>query len=156
MDGVTLPKVKKKWKDALHSSISLLERIHTEENASPQWTRAVPSRDGAPDEIPEQVQLAVMRRRVANTDVFRATWEGMWDEGAGGVVDLEAFFALFSSQELLSQWLPLVESSTMIEALGSHTRVCKTCFRLGWPASPRDAVLLTHTCLLYTSDAADE
>ena len=145
MDGVTLPKVKKKWKDALHSSISLLERIHTEENASPQWTRAVPSRDGAPDEIPEQVQLAVMRRRVANTDVFRATWEGMWDEGAGGVVDLEAFFALFSSQELLSQWLPLVESSTMIEALGSHTRVCKTCFRLGWPASPRDAVLLAHT-----------
>jgi len=32
--------------------------------------------------------LAVMRRRVANTDVFRATWEGMWDEGAGDVVDL--------------------------------------------------------------------
>lgn len=145
MDGATLPKVKKKWKTTLHSSISLLEQLHTEESASPQWTRAVPSRDGAPDDLPEQVQLAVMRRRVANTDVFRATWDGAWNEGGGNATDLGAFFALFSSQELLSQWLPLVESSTMIEALGSHTRVCKTCFRFGWPASPRDTVLLTHT-----------
>lgn len=145
MDGATLSKVKRKWKTTLHSSISLLEQLHTEESASPQWTRAVPSRDGAPDDVPEQVQLAVMRRRVANTDVFRAKWEGTWNEAGSDATDLGAFFALFSSQDLLSQWLPLVESSTLIEALGSHTRVCKTCFRFGWPASPRDAVLLTHT-----------
>lgn len=152
MDGATLiqyvyayefnnDRLKKKWKTSLDAALELLDKLHTSESLSTQWKRVLPGRDIPPDDVLEHVQVAVMRKRVMNTDVFRASWEGEWDNN----LDLSVFFALFTSQELVPEWLPQVESSGMIEALDTHTRLCKTCFKLGWPASPRDAVLLSHT-----------
>lgn len=39
----------------------------------------------------------------------------------------------------------MVENAELIELLDSETRISKTNFRLGWPASPRDAITISRT-----------
>lgn len=91
------------------------------------------------EDIPENVSLAMMRRRVHGSDVYRAMWEGTYE-----APDLFAFYALLGAQEYFPQWLPMVEGSEVLESLDLHTRLCRTRFKFGWPASPRDAVVLAH------------
>lgn len=131
--------LKDTWQNTLDKSLELLTELHIDERQAPQWQTVPPGRDGAPDDMPEDVSLAVMRRRVQNTDVYRATWTGTWE-----AADLGAFPALLTSQALVPQWLPIVEGSQILETLGLHTRLCKIRFKFGWPASPRDAVVLAQ------------
>ena len=175
MDGATLTqyvfnatdtlisRLNKTWKSTLDSALALLKELHVHESSSKQWRQVSPGRDGtAPEDVPESVQLAVARRRIRSVDVFRATWVGPngidsdvdpdIQSGANGAgadaqagADIGSLLALLSSQELLAEWFPQIESSEVLETLGLNTCLCKTRFKLGWPASPRDAVLLTHT-----------
>ena len=127
------------WQRTLDESLELLTALHIDERHAPQWQAVPPGRDGAPDDMPDGVSLAVMRRRVQKTDVYRATWTGAWD-----APDLCAFLALLTSQALVPQWLPIVEGSQILATLGLHARLCKMRFKFGWPASPRDAVVLAQ------------
>ncbi|WFD27859.1 hypothetical protein MNAN1_002865 [Malassezia nana] len=127
------------WKHTLEDSMALLTALHVHEQQSPPWQMVLPGRDGAPDELPESVSLAVQRQRVHGSDVYRATRTGTWD-----APDLGAFLALLTSQELVPKWLPIVERSEMLETLGLHTRLCKMRFKFGRPSSPRDAVVLAQ------------
>lgn len=127
------------WQRTLDESLELLTALHIDERHAPQWQTVPVGRDGASDDMPEGVSLAVMRQRVQGTDVYRATWTGNWDGP-----DLCAFLALLTSQKLVPKWLPIVEDSQILETLGLHTRLCRMRFNLGWPASPRDAVVLAQ------------
>ncbi|WFD20498.1 hypothetical protein MCAP1_002744 [Malassezia caprae] len=127
------------WQSTLDESLELLTELHIHERRAPQWHTVPVGRDGAPDDIPEDVSLAVMRRRIKGTDVYRATWTGTCD-----APDPCAFLALLTSQALVPQWLPIVEGSQILETLGLHTRLCRIRFKFGWPASPRDAVVLAQ------------
>jgi len=57
------------WSAALDASVALLESLHVDESDSTQWQRVA-------DDVPDNVGVAVMRRRMHATDVYRATWEG--------------------------------------------------------------------------------
>ncbi|KDN48452.1 hypothetical protein K437DRAFT_85961 [Tilletiaria anomala UBC 951] len=75
-------------------------------------------------------------------DVFRATFEVPFE---GDSPDLEGFRSALTTPDARSQWDGLVESSELIEMPDPVTRVTKTNFRLGWPASPRDAITVSRT-----------
>lgn len=121
------------WSAALEASVALLESLHVDESDSTQWQRVA-------DDVPDNVGVAVMRRRMHATDVYRATWEGACAPSA----TLEAFHAALQTRELAPQWLPMVEGCEVLETLEPHTHISKLRFRLGWPASPRDAVVISH------------
>ncbi|GAA5972951.1 hypothetical protein JCM21900_006489 [Sporobolomyces salmonicolor] len=61
----------------------------------------------------------------------------------GGEV-LELFRAVLGTPELRAQWDKLVEQATTLELLDPQTRVTKTDYRLGWPASPRDTITISR------------
>lgn len=108
-----------------------------------------PAREGLAEELPDGMSLAVMRRRIDQADVYRATWDK-----PGSPVDIGAARAVLQAPSLLPQWLPCVEGADMLEYLGASTHMCRVRFKLSWPASPRDAVVLTHvrhdaTTLVY-------
>ncbi|KAH8924848.1 hypothetical protein BT69DRAFT_1260950 [Atractiella rhizophila] len=58
---------------------------------------------------------------------------------------LEEWRAVLEREECRLHWDKLVERTTVLEILDPHTRIAKTDFRLGWPASPRDAITITRT-----------
>ena len=80
-----------------------------------------------------------MRKRLDGADVYRAALPGGADSQS-----LARFCAVLHAPDAFSQWFPNVEKAEAIESLGPQTQITKARFRLGWPASPRDAVLLTH------------
>ncbi|GAA6002412.1 hypothetical protein JCM5350_006054, partial [Sporobolomyces pararoseus] len=64
---------------------------------------------------------------------------------------LEIFKTVLNRPETRSNWDKLVQQSNVLEVLDPDTRVFKTDFRIGWPASPRDTVTISKT-LLNTND----
>ena len=74
-------------------------------------------------------------------DVYRATIEVPY---FGDYPDTEMFKRVLATPDVRGQWDSLVESSELIEMPDSATRITKTNFRLGWPASPRDAVTVSR------------
>lgn len=99
-----------------------------------------PTQTPTPHGGDDPVAFAVMRKRLGGTDVYRASWEHACREA----LPMEAFEAVLQNAQRTPHWLPVVEGADVIEVLGPHTQVQKTRFRLGWPTSARDAILLTY------------
>ncbi|GAA5830815.1 hypothetical protein JCM11251_001084 [Rhodosporidiobolus azoricus] len=79
-------------------------------------------------------------------DVYRATAEVALDEARGDEV-LERARAVLGTGEVRGLWDKLVEQQTTLELLDPQTRIVKTDYRLGWPASPRDTITISRTFL---------
>ncbi|GAA5880160.1 hypothetical protein JCM16303_001234 [Sporobolomyces ruberrimus] len=65
---------------------------------------------------------------------------------------LESFQVALRTTELRPVWDKLVEQATTLELVDPLTRVIKTDYRLGWPASPRDTVTISQTTTLNKGD----
>ncbi|SCV67425.1 BQ2448_5036 [Microbotryum intermedium] len=85
--------------------------------------------------------VRVHRRTAKGADVVRATTEINVADG----VDLNSFKAVLQTPEVRSSWDKMVEHAHTIELLDPQTRICKTDYRLGWPASPRDTITISKT-----------
>lgn len=83
-------------------------------------------------------QVSILRRGLNGVDVYRVSHDAP-------KFNLGQLDAVLRSPELLPRWLSIAESAEMLEVLGPTSSTVKARFRLGWPASPRDAILLTHT-----------
>lgn len=90
---------------------------------------------------PGSSQSADIYRAVCQVPLSRqvSTLEPAWD-------DLQdAFRRLLATPECRPLWDHMVEDSEVVEELDAATRVCRTIFRLGWPASHRDAITISKT-----------
>ncbi|KAL8277432.1 hypothetical protein RQP46_010154 [Phenoliferia psychrophenolica] len=87
-------------------------------------------------------QVVVHRRKggQGKPDVIRASVEFAFD-GAG----LDEWRAVLATPEVRSAWDKLVEHAHDVELVDSTTRISKTDYRLGWPASPRDTITISRT-----------
>ncbi|SCZ93898.1 BZ3500_MvSof-1268-A1-R1_Chr6-3g08965 [Microbotryum saponariae] len=85
--------------------------------------------------------VRVHRRTAKGADVVRAMTEINVADG----VDLSSFKAVLQTPEVRSSWDKMVEHAHTIELLDPQTRICKTDYRLGWPASPRDTITISKT-----------
>ncbi|PWZ03540.1 hypothetical protein BCV70DRAFT_155235 [Testicularia cyperi] len=99
------------------------------------------TRTGAPFKLanlrPESV--VIHRRSQKGPDVYRAVAEVPYE----GDIDLTAFRAVLQTTDAWSSWDRLVSSTESLEQLSPTTRINKVNYRLGWPASPRDAVTIS-------------
>lgn len=65
---------------------------------------------------------------------------------------LSPFLSVLTTPELRQEWDPAVIEASLLERdMDMDMRITKTNFTLGWPASPRDAVMISRTRL--ASDA---
>ncbi|KAM0787368.1 hypothetical protein ACM66B_003454 [Microbotryomycetes sp. NB124-2] len=90
---------------------------------------------------PSQVKVHKRSDKTAAPDVVRATLELQ----VADTFDLDSFKAVLQAPELRSAWDKTVESASTIELIDSQTRIAKTDYRLGWPASPRDTITISKT-----------
>ena len=59
----------------------------------------------------------------------------------------DAFRRLLATPECRPLWDDMVEDSEVVEELNAATRISRTIFRLGWPASHRDAITISRTMM---------
>ncbi|CBQ70166.1 conserved hypothetical protein [Sporisorium reilianum SRZ2] len=85
--------------------------------------------------------LAVHRKSSKGPDIYRAVSEVAYE----GTADLTAFRSLLQTPETRASWDRLVQSAELVEQLDPVTRINKVQYRLGWPASPRDAIVINRT-----------
>ena len=85
--------------------------------------------------------VAVHRRASKGPDIYRATTEVSYE----GAADLTAFRSVLQTPETRASWDRLVQSAELIDQLDPITRINKVHYRLGWPASPRDAIVINRT-----------
>lgn len=57
----------------------------------------------------------------------------------------DAFRRMLATPECRPLWDHMVDDSEVVEELDAVTRICRTIFRLGWPASHRDAITISRT-----------
>lgn len=69
-------------------------------------------------------------------DVYRAVVDVPFD----GVPDLQLFQNSLGTPEARTKWDSMVDHAETIEVLDPQTIISKTSYRLGWPASNRDAI----------------
>ncbi|GAA5849765.1 hypothetical protein JCM8547_000556 [Rhodosporidiobolus lusitaniae] len=79
-------------------------------------------------------------------EILRAVGE-VWIEEARADEVLERARAVLGTGEVRGMWDKLVEQQTTLELLDPQTRIVKTDYRLGWPASPRDTIIISRTFL---------
>ena len=93
---------------------------------------------------PSQVRVHRKFDSSRNADMVRAVAEVTCDPNSDAL-DLDAVRAVLSTPEIRSQWDKLVDASTGLSLLDPLTRITKTDYRLGWPASPRDTITISRT-----------
>ncbi|CCM01330.1 uncharacterized protein FIBRA_03379 [Fibroporia radiculosa] len=118
-------------------------------HASPDWKRTPLSVDSSgkgkarASPIPEVTDVLLHRKAVKGGDtVYRAILDVPITDAP---TSLECWKAVLSAPELRKEWDPAVESAHIIEMLDQATRVSKINFTLGWPANPRDAVIVSRS-----------
>ncbi|GAA5990862.1 hypothetical protein JCM10908_000052 [Rhodotorula pacifica] len=97
---------------------------------------------------PSQIRVHRKSDPTRNADIVRAIAEVPCDPDK---LDLDAVRAVLSTPEVRPQWDKLVDASTGLSLLDPLTRITKTDYRLGWPASPRDTITISRT---FASPAA--
>ncbi|KZT68729.1 hypothetical protein DAEQUDRAFT_692149 [Daedalea quercina L-15889] len=149
LDGTLL---RDSWYASLDDAQSNFRQLLSS-HASPEWKRVhVPSDTNSKGKsratTPELTDVALHRKTSKSSEpVYRA----ILDVPVGDVpVSLESWNAVLSTSELRKEWDPAVEGAHMIEMLDRATRISKVDFTLGWPANPRDAVVISRSF----SDAA--
>ncbi|PWN50029.1 hypothetical protein IE53DRAFT_369263 [Violaceomyces palustris] len=85
--------------------------------------------------------VVIHRRSGKGSEIFRAVADVPFE----GTPDLFAFQSLLQTPDARSGWDRLVESGELVEQLDPKTRISKINYRLGWPASPRDAIIISRT-----------
>lgn len=85
--------------------------------------------------------IAVHRKPSKGPDIYRAVTEVAYE----GSADLVAFRSVLQTPETRACWDRLVQSAELVEQLDPITRINKVQYRLGWPASPRDAIVINRT-----------
>ncbi|KAI0339693.1 hypothetical protein BDW22DRAFT_1380418 [Trametopsis cervina] len=92
---------------------------------------------------PHLTDVVLHRKTSKGGSVYRAVLDvSVADEPQ---ITLEACKAVLSTPELRTEWDPAVERAQLLEMFDQATRITKTNFTLGWPASPRDAVTISRT-----------
>ncbi|GAA6027757.1 hypothetical protein JCM8097_008019 [Rhodosporidiobolus ruineniae] len=148
---------------AAPNSTSTSTTSHDRRNAPPVVTdskgkaRASPSAAPSLAEGPLQAglgplppQLVRVHRKAdkdrAGCEIVRAVAEVAIEEGRADEI-VERARAVLGTGEVRALWDKLVEQQTTLELLDSQTRIVKTDYRLGWPASPRDTITISRTFL---------
>ncbi|KAI5123211.1 hypothetical protein M0805_003977 [Coniferiporia weirii] len=144
-------RLRETWSDALNDALATF-RGHLTSAQSSSWKRVpTPSRDNSATSgkgksralsRPEPRDLSVHRKTTKTGDVYRVILDF---PAADEVADLEAWKAVLVTPELSQEWDPAVESARVLEMYDTSTRIVKTKFTLGWPANPRDAVMISRT-----------
>ncbi|KAI8985656.1 hypothetical protein BD414DRAFT_61769 [Trametes punicea] len=149
MDGTRL---RESWYSALDSAQAHFRQLLTS-HASSEWKRVPVTNDGAAptskgkgraSAVPELTDVMVHRKatKSGGESVYRAVLEvPIGDEP----VSLETWKSVLVTPELRKEWDPAVESAQLLEMFDQATRISKVNFRLGWPANPRDAVMISRT-----------
>ncbi|TRM58793.1 hypothetical protein BD626DRAFT_179652 [Schizophyllum amplum] len=143
-------RVRQSWYTALNDAESRFRQLL----ASPpsEWRRVQVNTDKSASgrkgkarasAIPE-VEDVVVHRNSSNSgdDIFRLVLDV---PAADETCSLSAWHAVLSTPEIRQEWDPAVDDAHIVELLDDRTRVTKTNFTLGWPASPRDAVMISRT-----------
>ncbi|GAA5880465.1 hypothetical protein JCM3774_005201 [Rhodotorula dairenensis] len=91
---------------------------------------------------PSQVRVHRKADPTRNADIVRAVAEVACDPST---FNLDAVRAVLSTPEVRPQWDKLVDGSTGLALIDPLTRITKTDYRLGWPASPRDTITISRT-----------
>ncbi|KAI0073061.1 hypothetical protein K474DRAFT_1667048 [Panus rudis PR-1116 ss-1] len=153
LDGAGL---RQSWYSALESAQNYFRQLLVS-HSSPDWKRvndastsnssnsSQPSNKGkARASSTPQPHHVIIHRKVTKTgSVYRAVLDV--PVGEDGLPSLESCKAVLLSPELRKEWDPAVEGAQLLEMCDQVTRVVKTQFTLGWPASPRDAVTISRT-----------
>ncbi|KAI0028937.1 hypothetical protein K488DRAFT_89263, partial [Vararia minispora EC-137] len=146
-DGTSL---RQAWYNALDDAQTAFRR-HLQSSASPDWKRVpLPADSGtrtkgkARSVLPELSDVIVHRKAGKGEDV---AWRVVLEvpTSSEDAVSLDAWKSVLAIPELRKEWDPAVENAQLIEMFDPSTRVAKTMFTLGWPASPRDAVTIART-----------
>ncbi|KAH8093251.1 hypothetical protein BXZ70DRAFT_949630 [Cristinia sonorae] len=147
-DGVGL---RESWYAALDTAQTNFRQLLTS-HSSPDWKRvndsatssgSSPKGKARASTLPQLTDVIVHRRVVKGETVYRAVLDV--PVGEDGTVSLDACKSVLLSPELRKEWDPAVEGAQLLEMCDQVTRVVKTNFTLGWPASPRDAVTISRT-----------
>ncbi|GAA6020826.1 hypothetical protein JCM10207_001669 [Rhodosporidiobolus poonsookiae] len=99
---------------------------------------------------PNSVTVHRKADKATGCDIVRAVAEVSVEQGREDEV-VERARAVLGTGELRGFWDKLVEQQTTLELLDPQTRIVKTDYRLGWPASPRDTITITRTLLTPSS-----
>ncbi|KAL5513369.1 hypothetical protein ACEPAH_3768 [Sanghuangporus vaninii] len=147
-DGHTL---RETWSNALNEAVTAFQ-AHLISGQSSSWKRIpLPSKKSSSDSTkskahnplrPDIRDVSVYRKTTKTGDVYRIILDVPAGEESN---DLEAWRATIVTPELRQEWDPAVESAQVLEMCDPSTRIIKTNFTLGWPANPRDAVLISRT-----------
>lgn len=85
-----------------------------------------------------------------SADIYRAVCciplKGDCDDLAWADIE-DAFRRLLATPECRPSWDQMVDESEVVEELDASMRICRTVFKLGWPASPRDAITISRTIM---------
>ncbi|KAL1703420.1 hypothetical protein EV121DRAFT_292338 [Schizophyllum commune] len=127
------------FRQLLASPASDWKRIHTNTDKSASGRKGKARASAIPE-----VEDVVVHRNSASSgdDIFRLVLD---IPAAEETSSLRAWHAVLSTPELRQEWDPAVDDAHIVELLDDRTRVVKTNFTLGWPASPRDAVTIART-----------
>ncbi|WFD41386.1 hypothetical protein MPSI1_000013 [Malassezia psittaci] len=146
------------WEACIEQAIDSLVHLHTDSAPKKQWHEVVTTQQevGAPEESDDEnnrdcdtecagadasPKVAMLPQGLGGKDVYRATWSLQRNEPE---ITLSEAHAVLQNASRVSTWMPVVESAELLQVLGPTYAVIKTRFKLGWPTSPRDAVLLTY------------
>ncbi|TDL26649.1 hypothetical protein BD410DRAFT_530254 [Rickenella mellea] len=141
-------RLRQSWSNSLNDALTSF-RGHLTSAQSPTWKRVpIPSRENSTGKgksraspLPDVGDVILHRKSTKAGDVYRAIVDVALGDELG---DLEAWKSVLSTPELRQEWDPAVETSQLIEIFDPDTRIVKTKFTLGWPASPRDAVMISR------------
>ncbi|KAJ3534294.1 hypothetical protein NM688_g7158 [Phlebia brevispora] len=146
LDGTHL---RQSWYDALDGAQNHFRQLLTSHSSS-DWKRI--DANGSQSSLKGKTRAAtgphvadvILHRRIEKgASVYRAVLDVPATEDTP--VSLDACKAVLVTPELRKEWDPAVERSQLLEMFDQATRICKTNFTLGWPASPRDAVTISRT-----------
>ncbi|EKM50705.1 uncharacterized protein PHACADRAFT_213599 [Phanerochaete carnosa HHB-10118-sp] len=146
LDGTRL---RQSWYEALENAQTTF-RQHLTSHSAPEWKRvnvegsqsSVKGKGRASAE-PHLTDVLLHRKVVKGEPVYRAVLDVSAADEATST--LEACKAVLATPELRKEWDTAVERAQLLEMFDQATRISKTNFTLGWPASPRDAVTISRT-----------
>ncbi|GAA6017115.1 hypothetical protein JCM11491_003265 [Sporobolomyces phaffii] len=122
------------------SSSSLVSSSSTSSSASTVSLAAIPHVD------PSRVRLDRRAATTTTPDVLRATVDlDLVGPDASPRAVLDSLRVAATTPETRPVWDKLVEHAHTLELVDPKTKVVKTDYRLGWPASPRDTVTISRT-----------
>ncbi|KAJ3863287.1 hypothetical protein EV359DRAFT_43442 [Lentinula novae-zelandiae] len=137
------------WSNALNDAETRFK--HLLSASSSEWKRVSTSLDPAVNRkgkakvssLPELSDVFVHRHlSKSGDDIYRLILDVPAEEE---MVTLEPWRAVLTTPELRQEWDPAVIDAHLVEMFNQDTRISKTNFTLGWPASPRDAVTISRT-----------